>query len=160
MLMRALSLPPVHRFADLAPLFLRLGLGLVFVVHGWSKLTGGPSAFAGMLTGLGVGAPEVFAWLVTLAELVGGVLLLVGLLTRLATLPLIATMIGAIVLVKVDLGVIAPGGAPMPGAELDIALLAGLLALLTFGPGRVSLDRVVGIEPGAVAERERTAVNR
>lgn len=160
MFMRALSLPPLHRSADLAPLFLRLGVGLVFVVHGWSKLNDGPSAFAGMLTGLGVGGSEVLAWLVTLAELVGGLLLLVGLLTRLATLPLIGVMIGAIVLVKVDIGVIAPGGAAMPGAELDIALLAGLLALLTFGPGRVSLDRVLGIEPGPVTERERTAVHR
>lgn len=158
--MRMLSLPPFHRFADLAPLFLRLGIGLVFVVHGWSKLSGGPSNFGGMLTGLGVGAPGLFAWLVTLAELVGGILLLLGLLTRLATLPLIAVMIGAIVLVKVDLGVIAPPDAGMPGAELDIALLAGLLALLMFGPGGVSVDRAVGIEPSVVNERERTTVRR
>lgn len=151
--MRALSLPPIHRFANLAPMFLRLGIGLVFVIHGWSKLTNGPAGFAGMLTGLGVVAPGVVAWLVTIAELVGGALLLVGLLTRLATIPLIATMIGAIALVKADLGVIAPTGAPMPGAELDIALLAGLLALLAFGPGPVSVDRAIGIEPAAVTER-------
>jgi putative oxidoreductase len=157
--MRALSLPPVHRLAEFAPLVLRLGVGLVFVVHGWQKLTGGPSAFGGMLSGLGVGAPEVFAWLVTIAELVGGLLLLVGLLTRLATLPLIATMIGAIVLVKVDLGIIAPEGAMIPGAELDIALLAGLTALLLLGPGRLSVDHAVGIEHGGVRESERTSVS-
>lgn len=114
--MRALSLPFVHRLTDLGPLALRLGVGLVFALHGWQKLTEGPSGFAGMLTGLGVAVPDAFAWLVTVAELVGGILLLIGLLTRLATLPLIATMVGAIALVNVDLGVIAPQGAPMPGA--------------------------------------------
>lgn len=158
--MRALGLTPLHRFADLAPLFLRLGVGLVFVVHGWQKLTDGPSGFAGMLSGLGVAAPDLFAWLVTAAELGGGTLLLVGLLTRLATLPLIGTMLGAILLVKVDLGIIAPAGAPLPGAEVDIALLAGLLAVLVAGPGRVSVDHVVGIEPGTLVERAPEPVSR
>ena len=134
----------------LAPLALRLGLGVVFVVHGYSKLSGGPAdGFGGMLTGLGVGAPELVAWLVTIAELVGGLLLLAGLATRLVTLPLIATMIGAILLVKADLGIIAPSGAMMPGAEVDIALLAGLVALLFIGPGRLSLDHILGVEAAA-----------
>ena len=158
--MRALSLPPVHRLHELAPLALRLGVGLVFFVHGWQKLTGGPSGFAGMLTGLGVGAPGVLAWLVTIAELVGGALLLIGLLTRLATLPLIGTMIGAIVLVKADLGIIAPPDAPMAGAELDIALLAGLVALLLLGPGRVSVDHVVGVEQDPVDRRDPVVTGR
>ncbi len=144
--MRTLGLPMLQRLTHLAPLVLRVGLGIVFVAHGWQKLTNGPSGFAQMLVGLDVPAPEVLAWLVTVAELVGGVLLLLGLLTRLATLPLIATMVGAIALVKADLGVIAPMGAPMPGAELDIALLAGLLALALIGPGRLSVDHAVGVE--------------
>ncbi len=145
--MRTLSLQFLASLHFLAPLALRLGLGVVFVDHGYSKLTGGPAeGFGGMLTGLGVGAPEFVAWLVTIAELVGGLMLLAGLATRLVTLPLIATIIGAIILVKADLGIIAPSGAPMPGAELDIALLAGLVALLFIGPGRLSLDHVLGIE--------------
>ncbi len=85
--MRKLSLPFLDHLQGLAPLVLRLGVGLVFAVHGFSKLTTGPVKFSSMLTGLGVGAPLVFAWLVTIAELVGGLLIIVGLLTRLATLP-------------------------------------------------------------------------
>lgn len=135
--------PPVHRLAELAPLVLRLLVGLVFVVHGWQKLTAGPSGFAGMLTGLGVGAPELTAWLVTIAELVGGALLLIG----------------AIVLVKADLGIIAAEGTMMPGAELDIALLAGLTTLLLLGPGRICVDHAVGIEPGCAREGDRTTVS-
>ncbi len=158
--MRMLGFPFLNSLQFLAPLALRLGLGVVFVVHGYSKFTGGPAeGFGGMLTGLGVGAPEFVAWLVTIAELVGGLMLLAGLGTRLVTLPLIATLIGAIILVKADLGVIAPTGAPSPGAELDIALLAGLVALLFMGPGRLSLDHVLGVEAPA-SERELASTPR
>lgn len=154
--MRAMSLPFLHPLSDLGPLALRLGLGIVFGLHGWQKLTEGPAAgFGGMLTGLGVVAPEGTAWLVTFAELGGAVLLLAGLFTRLATLPLIATMIGAIILVKADLGIIAGPDAPMPGAELDIALLAGLVALLLVGPGRFSADHAMGVEPATAHRRDR-----
>ncbi|MGB7363543.1 MAG: DoxX family protein [Rhodococcus sp. (in: high G+C Gram-positive bacteria)] len=148
--MRALGLPVLHKFGFLAPLALRVGVGIVFLVHGLSKLENGPAtAFSGMLTGLSVPAPTLFAWLVTIAELVGGIMLIAGLLTRLVTLPLIATMIGAIFLVKIDVGIIADMGA---GAELDIALLAGLVALLVMGPGRLSIDSMVGIEAGRSQE--------
>ena len=82
----------------------------------------------------------------TIAELVSGLMLLAGLATRLVALPLIATIIGVIVLVKADLGIIASSGAPMPGADVDIALLAGLVAVLFIGPGRLSLDHVLGFE--------------
>ncbi len=137
--MRVLGLPFLSRLGDLAPLALRVGVGFVFVSYGSSKLSSGAQEFAGMLTGLGVASPTLFAWLVTIAELVGGALLVVGLLTRLVTLPLIATLVGAIILVKADAG--------MPEAGIDIALLSGLAALLLIGPGRLSLDRLAGIEP-------------
>ena len=140
--MRVLGLPFLARLRDLAPTALRLGVGFVFISYGYSKLSGGPEQFAGMLTGLGVASPTLFAWLVTIAELVGGSLLVVGLLTRLVTLPLIATLVGAIILVKADAG--------MPEAGIDIALLAGLAALLLMGPGRLSVDRLMGIEPDPI----------
>jgi len=137
--MRVLGLPFLSRLGDLAPVALRLGVGFVFVHYGYTKLSSGPENFAGMLSGLGVAGPTLFAWLVTIAELIGGALLIVGLLTRLVTLPLIANLVGAIILVKADQG--------MPAAGIDIALLAGLAALLLIGPGRLSLDRLTGIEP-------------
>jgi putative oxidoreductase len=148
--MRALGLTRMGRLADLAPLFLRLGVGLVFAWHGWQKFVNGPENFAGFLDSLGVPAPEIVAWLQTLAEGVGGLMLMVGLLTRLTTLPLIVIMIGAIVLVKDDVGFIAPQGAPLPGAEFDLTLLVGLVALLLLGPGRTSVDHAAGIEPTRV----------
>jgi putative oxidoreductase len=88
------------------------------------------------------------AWLVVIAEGVGGLLLIIGLLTRYVTLPLIALTIGAILMVKVDVGFIVQNGT---GAELDVALLAGLFGLLFIGPGRLSLDAVIGHESGALS---------
>lgn len=134
---------PFNRMHYLGPLFLRIGVGSVFAVHGWQKFDGGVSNFAKFLAGLDVPAPEIVAWLQTIAEGVGGLLLILGLLTRYVTLPLIATMIGAILLVKVDVGFVVSGKA---GAELDVALLAGLLCLLFIGPGRLSLDSMLGLE--------------
>ncbi len=150
--MRQLGLPFLSRLGDLAPLALRAGVGFVFISYGYSKLSDGPENFAGMLTGLGVAGPTLFAWLVTIAELVGGSMLVAGLLTRLVTLPLIATMIGAIILVKADAG--------MPEAGVDIALLAGLTALLIMGPGRLSLDQVAGVEAYPSASGSHGATSR
>ncbi len=149
--MKAIGTSSAGRLADLGPLLLRVGVGVVFAVHGWQKYNGGVANFATMLSDLGVPAPEVTAWLMTIAEGIGGLLLIVGLLTRLVTLPLIAVMIGAIALVKTDVGFIVMDAA---GAELDTALLAGLLGLLFIGPGRVSIDGVLGMET-TVAPRGR-----
>lgn len=124
--------------------------------HGWLKFDGGVSNFATMLEDLNVPAPEIVAWLMTLAEGIGGLLLIVGLLTRLATLPVIVILIGAIILVKVDVGFIVPDA---PGAELDVALLAGLFGLLFTGPGRLSIDAALGMET-AVAPRPARPTSR
>ena len=145
----------LSRLSSLGPLFLRLGVGLVFAWHGWQKFDGGVSNYAGFLGTLNVPAPEVVAWLQVAAEGLGGLLLIVGLMTRLVTLPLIAVMIGAILMVKVDVGFIVQNRA---GAELDTALLAGLLCLLFIGPGRISLDGMLGLEAGAAtADSDRRA---
>ncbi len=152
--MRSLGSSPLGRAADLGPLLLRSGVGLVFLVHGWQKLDGGVTGFAGFLESLDVPFPELTAWLVTLAETAGGVLLVLGLLTRVVTVPLIALMLGAIVLVKVDLGFVVADAA---GGELDTALLAGLLGLLFIGPGRYSVDSVIGLETSAVPARHDEA---
>ena len=84
----------------------------------------------------------------TFAELVGGVLLILGLLTRLAALVLAIDLVVAVVLVKVNVGLIAQRAA---GAELDLAYIAAFVALLLMGPGSASLDRVIGLERGRAA---------
>jgi putative oxidoreductase len=92
-------------------------------------------------------------FVVTFVELVGGILLIVGLLSRLAALLLTINLTVAILLVKVNVGLIAPSDALGVGAELDLSLIAGLLVILLADPGKLPLDYALGIERDAVEER-------
>lgn len=151
--MRTLALSPMDRLAGFAPLIVRVIVGIIMVAHGWQKLTMmSPAGFGQqMLAPLGVPAPTLMGYVVTFVELVGGILLILGLFSRLAALLLTINLAFAILLVKVNIGLIAPPemGA---GAELDLALIAGFLTILFAGPGALSLDRALGLDSGA-AER-------
>lgn len=127
-----------------APLVLRVVLGGLFIWHGIDKFDAGISMVEEMFTMWGVPAPGLAAPLVAIVEIVGGIALVLGVGTRIAAIVLGVVMIGALIYVKQDLGIISSG--PMPGAELDLALLAGLVALVVLGPGRVSLDDRLGVE--------------
>ncbi|MBI5150825.1 MAG: DoxX family protein, partial [Candidatus Omnitrophica bacterium] len=79
-----------------ASLFLRLGIGVVFVYHGFSKVFG---ATAGLGTAWNPGLPVVLQALVAWGEFVGGLAILTGFLTELAALGIIIIMAGAILTV-------------------------------------------------------------
>lgn len=143
--MGAFSLSPLHRFAGYAPLVIRVVVGIIMAAHGWQKLMGGPAAFGGFLESLGVPLPGLMAYVVILAELGGGILLILGLLSRWAGLLLTINLLVAVLLVKSGVGLIAAQGAGA-GAELDLALIAGFVTIVLVGPGKVSLDYVLGIE--------------
>ena len=154
--MRALSLAPLARLASLAPLAVRLIVGIIMAAHGLQKLTGGPANFGqNVLGGLGVPLPVLMGYVVTFAELIGGILLIVGLLSRLAALVITINLVVAILLVKVNLGLISSQGSP-PGAELDLALMAGLLVILLAGPGKLSLDYALGLDRDPITEGTTT----
>lgn len=143
--MRLLSLPFLHRFRDVGPLVLRLVLGIIFIAHGWPKLLAGPAGIAPGIGRMGLPLSTAVAAAVILLEVGGSVLLIMGLLTRLTGLLFSLEMLGTSLLVKANLGLIAPRGSGA-GAELDLALLAGSLTLVLLGPGAFSLDQLVGIE--------------
>jgi putative oxidoreductase len=156
--MRAVGASSLGHLADLGPLCMRVGVGAVFAVHGWQKLFDiKPANFALFLDSLGVPAPETVAWIQTFVEGIGGLLLIVGFMTRLVTIPLIGILIGAIWLVKVDVGFVV-GNAT--GAELETGLLAALLGLLFIGPGRMSIDGALGMETAVAPVGARRAVTR
>ena len=151
--MRTLSLSPLSRLASLAPLAVRLIVGIIMLAHGWQKLTEmGPGNFGGqMLAGLDVPLPVFVGYdVVTFIETVGGILLIVGLLSRLVALLFTIDLVVAILLVKVKVGFIS--GSSGTGAELDLALIAGFLVILFAGPVRLSIDHALGLEPDVVAE--------
>lgn len=145
--MRILSLPFLHSLRQLGPLSVRIGVGFVFLLHGWTKWQSGAEgwrtgeALAGMT---GIGPSEPLAWLVMLVELVGGILIILGLLTRISALGVAIIMVVALAQVK-GFGFITEEGQVWAG-NVDWALLFGALGLLFMGPGKIALDAVLGIE--------------
>jgi putative oxidoreductase len=151
--MKAVGASGLGHLADLGPLCMRVGVGAVFAVHGWQKYDQiGVDNFAGFLDSLNVPAPETVAWLQIIAEGIGGLMLIAGVMTRLVTIPLIAILLGAIFLVKDDL----PGVGFVVDASVGIGreLETGLLFI---GPGRLSVDGALGMETAVAPLGSRTA---
>jgi putative oxidoreductase len=127
-------------------LALRLVLGLVMAGHGAQKLFGwfgggGPRGTAGMFgQHLRFRAPLAVAVVGGLAEFGGGLLLASGLLTPLAALGIAALMINATVTVHWPNGIWATKG----GYEYNLIILTAVVALAATGPGRYSLDALIG----------------
>ena len=134
---RRVILSAADRLSWLPPTLARVAVGVVFIGTGWGKLHN-LDKITGFFTELGIPAPAFNAVLVSSAELVCGALILVGLLTRLASLPLIVVMSVAILTAKRgEIG----GLSDLLGfvETLYIVLLAWLA---TAGAGPLSLDRV------------------
>lgn len=132
--------------ADLGLLALRLTLGLVFLAHGAQKAFGsfgGPgfAAATGFIGSLGFRPAKVWAALAVSGELAAGVLLVLGLLTPLAGLLVLGTMVVAIAKVHGPKGFFNQSG----GYEYNLVLIIAALALAAVGPGAFSLDKVLGL---------------
>lgn len=145
------------RLRPAAPLVLRVVLGGLFVYHGFDKFDGGIGMVEQMFDSWGVPAPGLAAPVTAIVEIVGGLALVVGLGTRVAASALGLVMVGALLFVKTDLGIIS--GEPMPGAELDLGLLAGLFAVMALGPGSLSVDQATGLDTSATAEGRSALVS-
>jgi putative oxidoreductase len=147
---------------SLAILILRLVLGWTFVFHGSQKLFGafgghGIEGFAQGLANMGLPGflpPTAWAYLAAGGEFLGGLAVLLGLLARLGTIPIIVSMLVAIAKVH---GVNGFGGwtemvqdkmdksymVVHVGYEFNLALIAMCLVVLIAGPGLVSLDALI-----------------
>jgi putative oxidoreductase len=126
-------------------LLLRLVLGLAMAAHGAQKLYGsfgghGPRATAGFFGGLGFRAPLVVALAAGATEFGGGLLFAAGLLTPAAALGIATVMLVAIVTVHAPRGFWASSG----GYEFNLLIWAVAVAVAATGPGRLSLDALVG----------------
>ena len=136
---------------SLALLIARIGLGVIFVAHGWQKFqTNGLEATKAGFTSMGVPAPGLSAYIATFVELVGGAALIIGLLTPVVAIVLILDMLGAFFIVHAGSGVFVADG----GYELVLALGIGLLLVAVFGAGRFSADSILKL-PGARATVRR-----
>jgi putative oxidoreductase len=132
---------------DLAVLVLRLVVGLLFAAHGAQKLFGvlgggGLEGTAGMFDNIGLRPGWLQARAAGTAELVGGLLIALGLFTPFAAAALIAVMVAAIVTVH------APNGIwnTNQGYEFNLVLIAAVFALAGIGAGAWSLDNALGFD--------------
>lgn len=125
-------------------LLMRLVIGIAFIGHGAQKLFGwfggyGPKGTGGWMESIGIKPGVTMAVLAGLMELVGGFMFAAGLLTPVAAVLIVATMLGAIIKVH------APNGfwSTSNGIEFPLTVLVVAAAIALTGPGSISLDALI-----------------
>jgi putative oxidoreductase len=128
---------------------LRLIVGYGFFAHGLAKFNRGPEKFAKLLAVIGTPFPGMTAWVVTVVELLGGIAIIVGALVLVTSIPLLVSMVVAMLTIHVHYGFSAintigltatgPVFGP-PGYEINLLYICALVALALAGPGALSVD--------------------
>jgi putative oxidoreductase len=129
----------LSQHADFGLLIGRFGIGAIFIVSGWHKLSGGQAAWTHLghaMTYLGIGfMPNVWGLLSALAEFLGGILLVLGFLFRPAAILILLNMfVAAVTTFRQHPHDFAVYSRP-------IEMLCILIILLFVGPGKFSIDR-------------------
>jgi putative oxidoreductase len=125
----------LDRLQPLALLVMRLALGAVMLAHGYHKVFGGLHHHAELVASLGL--PAWTSYVSSFAEFLGGLLVLLGLFTRVAAFALLVDLTVAIVKVNFHKGLMGNGG-----YEFPLALAALAFALTFYGAGPMALDHV------------------
>jgi uncharacterized membrane protein YphA (DoxX/SURF4 family) len=133
--------PALDTNAPRATILIRLLVGGVFLAEGIQKFLFPAALGVGRFTKIGIPAPQFFAPFVGVVEILCGALLIVGLFTRLATIPLIIDISVAIVTTKVPMLFRAGFWATAHEARTDYCMLLGLVFLLLVGSGPFSIDQ-------------------
>ena len=136
---------PSEKEINLALLVMRVVVAVIFIKFGYGKLFGAPGieGFTGMLTMLSLPLPGLFAYLVGITELLGGIAILLGVATRFSALGLTVITFVAWATVKgFGLGMLTqlPNGDPFGGGVIDVFALGLTIALFIAGPGALSLS--------------------
>jgi len=118
---------------DVVFIGLRSAIGTIFIVHGIGKFNPG---FTNFLSSIGI--PPEMQIPIALAELLPGILLIIGIFSRLSASLLSIIMLGAIFHVKGVQSLTGDGG-----IELDLILLTSSLVIMIVGPGRISISQVI-----------------
>lgn len=126
---------------DLGKLVLRVSVGLLMLLHGIAKLQGGVGGIAGMLAGHGL--PGFLAYGVYLGEVVGPVLVIIGLFTRVGAVLMVGNMLVAFALAHMD-ELFSMGQMGGWALETQGLFLFGSVAIALLGAGRLSVGGVHG----------------
>ena len=111
---------------------IRAAIGVIFIVQGSGKFDPGVAGFLA-----NIGLPVELQIPIALAETIGGILLIIGVLSRISSSILSIIMLGAIFHVKGASNLTGQGG-----YALDLLILAGVLIIIVAGPGRVSVAHI------------------
>lgn len=128
-------MPGLHKYSDWGLLVLRLAIGVIFIYHGMLKWQ--------------MEDPNAIMSILKFAEPLGGIAMILGVLTQLASLGLSIIMLGAIYMKMTGFGqgALNPAGTFAPqggtGWEFDLMILAGCIAVLLMGAGKVSVDSMM-----------------
>ena len=128
----------LNRLQPLALLVLRLALGTIMIAHGWQKIADHLHGITGVVQHMGL--PAFMAYLVVAAEFGGGILVLIGFLTRLAALAIFVDMLVASLKVHLLHGLFSSNG----GFEFPMACGAIAFALIFTGSGPIAIDWLWG----------------
>jgi putative oxidoreductase len=120
----------IQKLLLFGPLPIRILAGIAFIAHGLPKLVD-PAMTQGFFGNIGL--PPELAIPIGLLEVIGGFALLVGVVTRIASILFIIEMIGATTIVKLSEGFVG-------GFELDLLLMSVAISLLLTGPGKISVE--------------------
>lgn len=127
----------LSQYSEYATLLLRLILGVTFLIHGGMKLFGGLEGTAKFFAMMHIEPAYPMAIVVGCFEFFGGLLVLLGLLTRLGAFMIVCVMSGAILTVHISHGFLTQNG----GFEFPLALLVIALSLMLTGGGKMSVDK-------------------
>lgn len=128
----------IERTKSLGPLWARVAVGVVFAMTGWGKLHN-LDTVGEFFANLGLPAPTFMAALVATTEFVGGSLLIIGLASRLAALPLAVTMTVALATAKRS----EIEGLTSLFNQIEFLYLTIFVWIALAGPGALALDRLV-----------------
>lgn len=135
---RLVPVPPAVR--DIGLLLTRVLLGVVLIAHGWQKFfTNGIGGTGEFFASMSVPAATAAATFAGLVELVGGILLIIGLLTPVISALVVIVMIGAFFFVHLGNGIFVTDN----GWELVAVIALAVVVFGLVGPGRYSIDSLI-----------------